>query len=151
MWFFDWLVAWANVPYAIALGAASLFYFLQLTGVLDSDGEDADGDAGAPAELAMGPRLPLAFALELGLFSFGVAGLALHAGSSASDLSPSSLLWSAPLALVIALGSTRALARLLAPLLDSRPAAASTMQGLIGSVARVISTRVTSDFGDIAT
>jgi membrane protein implicated in regulation of membrane protease activity len=42
---FGFLIAWANVPFAIAAGVASLFALLQVTGVLGLIAGGGDGDA----------------------------------------------------------------------------------------------------------
>jgi len=54
--FFDWLAAWPNVPFTIALGATLLFALAQASGLLglfaggDAHG-DADGHAGAGGDV----------------------------------------------------------------------------------------------------
>jgi membrane protein implicated in regulation of membrane protease activity len=174
----SWL-SWANVPFLSALAIAVLFATLQATGLLgllaggdhdgdhDADGDgDADGDAYADAHsdgdahvtqegfsiaglLGVG-RVPLTFLLQSFAIALGIAGLSIHTIAYGIAAPPTrALLWSAPLAIAIALTLTSALARVAGRIFSTEGQEASRRSQLVGSTGVVISSRVDREFGEV--
>jgi hypothetical protein len=124
----------------------------------DGDGEDSDGDDGESesgwiaklgAPLGVG-RIPITLIGEIFMVVFGVSGLVMNTYFvEASEIPWMSLLWTLPGATLIAYGAQSATARVVAPLVDDRPAAATKRNELVGSIATVISRSVTEDFGEV--
>jgi hypothetical protein len=124
----------------------------------DGDGEDSDGDDGEAesgwiaklgAPLGVG-RIPITLIGEIFMVVFGVAGLVMNTYFvEASEIPWMSLLWTLPGATMVAYGAQSATARVIAPLVDDRPAAATKRNELVGSIATVISRSVTEDFGEV--
>lgn len=124
----------------------------------DGDGEDSDGDDGESesgwiaklgAPLGVG-RIPITLIGQVFMVAFGVTGLVMNTYFvEASEIPWMSLLWTLPGATTIAYGVQSATARVLAPLVDDRPAAATKRNELVGSIATVISRSVTEDFGEV--
>jgi membrane protein implicated in regulation of membrane protease activity len=170
----SWL-SWANVPFLSALAIAVLFATLQATGLLgllaggdhdgdhdgDADGDvdgdaDGDGDAHATHEgfsiaglLGVG-RVPLTFLLQSFAIALGIAGLSIHTIAYGVAAPPTrALLWSAPLAITIALALTSALARVAGRIFSTEGQEASRRSQLVGSTGVVISSRVDREFGEV--
>ncbi len=170
----SWL-SWANVPFLSALAIAVLFATLQATGLLgllaggDHDGDhdadgDADGDADADGDgephathegfsiaglLGVG-RVPLTFLLQSFAIALGIAGLSIHTIAYGIAAPPTrALLWSAPLAITIALALTSALARVAGRIFSTEGQEASRRSQLVGSTGVVISSRVDREFGEV--
>jgi membrane protein implicated in regulation of membrane protease activity len=170
----SWL-SWANVPFLSALAIAVLFATLQATGLLgllaggdhdgdhdgDADGDvdgdaDGDGDAHATHEgfsiaglLGVG-RVPLTFLLQSFAIALGIAGLSIHTIAYGVAAPPTrALLWSAPLAVTIALALTSALARVAGRIFSTEGQEASRRSQLVGSTGVVISSRVDREFGEV--
>jgi len=170
----QFLTAWANAPFTIAFGVAASVALLQASGALslladdadndvdaDADGEldhdveaDADGDNDHDADehsflelLGVG-RIPFALVWQTGAIAFAITGLALNARyAGGSEPPPITLLWTLPSGIVAALGSIAGAARLLGPLFTPREA--TSRHALVGRAGTVISTRVTSEFGEV--
>jgi hypothetical protein len=102
---------------------------------------------GAP--LGVG-RIPVTLIGQIFMVVFGVAGLVMNTiFAETSGIPWMSLLWTLPGAMLIAYGVQSATARVIAPLVDDRPAAATKRNELVGSIATVISRSVTEDFGEV--
>jgi hypothetical protein len=160
------LFEWSRIPFVVALGVAFAFALLQMTGALgllaadgdvDADGDgdvdadaDADHDADGEHEGAGGAILrqigvgkaPLFVLGETFAVTFGVIGLALDA-----VLGVHALVWSVPIAALVALGATRMFAGAIARILG-RSAEASARADLVGTAGVVISSRVDAEFGE---
>jgi hypothetical protein len=181
MTLWNYLVAWANVPFTVAVGVTLLFALVQASGLAgllgghDADAGDADGDADADADadgdaddahdaddadgesalarlgsaFGMG-RLPMTLLAQVFLIVLGVCGLLINVpfiGAGAIPLT--TLFYSLPLATIVALGGNAAMTRLLAPIVDDKAQAATRRGALVGSIATVISTKVTEEFGEV--
>jgi hypothetical protein len=175
----DRLFVWANAPYVVALGISLLFGTLQMSGLLAfggdgaAGGDDAGGaDGGAEAEAAAGDAgadahdhgagqalvhasgasgAPTSWLLHVFALTFGVTGLfatalVTRAGERADA---ATLLWSVPLAFVVALVATRATNRRLGPVLSGDASRATSRRELVGSLGVVISSKVDASFGEV--
>jgi membrane protein implicated in regulation of membrane protease activity len=81
---------------------------------------------------------------------FGLTGLVLNARWVNVGPPPvSSLLWTVPVSTVSALAVMALLARILRPILSSKETEATKRSALVGQVGTVISSRVTTEFGEI--
>lgn len=175
MTFLRFLIAWANLPFAIASGIALVFALLQVTGVLaligsgdhdgdhdlDGDGEpDADADADHDADhagigdaifggLGVG-RIPISIIWQSYAIVFAVTGYALNArwlGVSEPPLL--TLAWTVPSGLVAGYAVVATLARLLGPVFATKPHEATSRAELVGLSGVVISSKVTDEFGEV--
>lgn len=190
----EYLVAWPNVPFTVAVGATLLFASVQASGLAgliggghadgdadadaeadvdgdvdhdvdadadgdtdgdadhDADGDDTDGESWAlklGAAFGMG-RLPVTLLVQVFLVVFGVSGLLLNVAFVGTGAIPLwTLLYSLPVATLVALGANGAMTRLLAPIVDDRAQAATKRSALVGSIATVISRKVTEEFGEV--
>jgi membrane protein implicated in regulation of membrane protease activity len=160
--FWSSLIAWANVPFTVALGVAVVFAMLSLSGVLgwlagdgddadghDADGHDADGDAddGDHDDGAEG-KLPMSVAWQTFSAVFGVVGLAMNTPFLSRGGAPAmSLLWTLPAAAFVAWIVTRLAGRVLARFTSGSEA--TSRQELVGQAGVVISTRVDGAFGEV--
>ena len=82
-------------------------------------------------------RIPITLIGEIFMVVFGVVGLVMNTYFvEASEIPWVSLLWTLPGATILAYGAQSATARVLAPLVDDRPAAATKRNELIGSIRR---------------
>ncbi|MDQ3035203.1 MAG: DUF1449 family protein [Myxococcota bacterium] len=125
---------------------------------VDADGDaDANGGAAHPsvsaallAPLAIG-RVPLTLTAEIAGLSFAVTGLALNAPffSDPSGAPLISLAWTLPASALIGYAAAALAARVLAPIVDDRPHAATSRRELVGTIGVVISSRVSDAFGEI--
>jgi membrane protein implicated in regulation of membrane protease activity len=193
--FLSTLLAWANVPFLVALGVAVTFALLQVTGILgllagggDHDGDadadggadhdadvdaggdhdvdadaDADGDHDADADgdhdgvghqflvdLGVG-RVPMSIIWQTFAASFAFAGLATNFiyAKRAGVLPTHALAWAAPIALVFGYLVTRGLSRALGKVIANPDQEATSRKQLVGQSGVVISSRVTSEFGEV--
>jgi hypothetical protein len=168
----QFLTAWANAPFTIAFGVAASVALLQASGALslladdadhdvdaDADGDldhdaEADGDTDHDADehsflevLGIG-RIPFALVWQTGAIAFAITGLALNARFiGGGEPPPITLLWTMPVSIVAAFGSIAGAARLLGPLFT--PKEATSRHALVGRAGVVISSRVTSEFGEV--
>jgi hypothetical protein len=177
--FLRFLIAWANVPFAVAGGIAIIFALLQVSGLLgvltgggdhdaDGDGEidadgDADGDADHDAEhggdhAGIGEaifgglgvgRLPLSILWQSYAVVFAVTGLALNARFLGSTPPLVTLAWTVPSGLVVGYGVVAVLARVLGPVFATKPHEATSRAELVGLAGTVISSKVSREFGEI--
>ncbi len=176
---FGFLIAWANVPFAIAAGVAALFALLQVTGILgvlasaegdvdhdvdhDLDAEhdaDTDGDqdhdaadrgwgAAALAPLGLG-RIPFSIIWQTYALAFATTGLALNARYLGAVSVPLvSLAWTLPASLLGGYVAVALVARLLGPVLSSKDQEATSRAQLVGQIGVVISSKVDQDFGEV--
>jgi hypothetical protein len=124
---------------------------------------DADHDADADAEddgpgfgdkmlvdLGVG-RVPFSTLWQTFAITFGLAGLAINALvlTPRGAVAPITLVFTIPLSLVIAYVITRTTTRVLGRLLAGENEEASSRKDLVGSSGMVISSQVTSEFGEI--
>lgn len=194
----DYLVAWPNVPFTIAVGATLLFAAVQASGLMGLLGGDADGDADADADVdgdvdadadvdgdvdadadadtdgdgdadhdadaddageswalklgsafGMG-RLPMTLLAQVFLVVLGVSGLLMNLPFVSSGVIPFwTLLYTLPASALCALGADAAMSRVLAPIVDDKAQAATKRSALVGSIATVISRKVTEEFGEV--
>lgn len=134
---------------------------------VDADG-DADGDADHDADndadneesgslggkilvdLGVG-RVPFSTVWQAFAIAFGMVGLAvnLFVLGSPGAIATSTLAISLPIALVSAYLITRTITRLLGRVLGGEQEEASSRKDLIGSTGTVISSQITSEFGEI--
>jgi membrane protein implicated in regulation of membrane protease activity len=157
------LMASANIPFAMALGIAVLFVLLQVSGLLGllaggegDHGHDVHHEAGPSwATGAFGPlgagKLPLSLIGQTFLAVFAASGLALNAGyvDAPGGVPLVSLAWSLPSSLLLAYKATALLARLLGPVFAPRQQEATSRDELVGAIGVVISSAVDEQFGEI--
>ncbi len=186
----DYLVAWPNVPFTIAVGATLLFAAVQASGLMGLLGGDADADADADADVdgdvdadadadadadgdgdadhdadaddagenwalklgsafGMG-RLPTTLLAQVFFVVLGVGGLLMNVPFVSVGTIPLwTLLYTLPASALIALGADAAMTRVLAPIVDDKAQAATKRSALVGSIATVISRKVTEEFGEV--
>lgn len=167
------LLTWANVPFVVALGVAVTFSAVRMSGLLgalagdgdgdaDGDGEaDGDGDADAEdgdadesrsvfASLGAG-KVPTTLLWQVYAASFAFAGLAANAVYLARfGAAPAySLAWTVPFGVAVGGLVTRSVARPLGRLLANDSDDATSRAELVGQTAIVISSRVTTEFGEV--
>lgn len=128
---------------------------------VDADGDhDADHDADHDQDGGFGGkilvdlgvgRVPFSTLWQAFTITFGIAGLAINSLVLAprGAIAPSSLAITIPLALLAAYALTRTLTRVLGRVLSGEHEEASSRKDLIGSTGTVISSQVTSEFGEI--
>lgn len=173
----QFLTAWANAPFTVSFGIATGVAALQASGAMsllvgdhdadadadmdaDLDAEadvDADADADGDAEAGHGSvhdrlgigRIPFSLAWQTGAIAFAITGWALNARWLGGGEPPptTTLLWTVPTGFVAALASIAGAARILGPLFT--PPEATSRHALIGREGVVISSRVTSEFGEV--
>ncbi len=121
----------------------------------DDDGDDqASGGRGFGA-IAFGPlgigKVPFSIIWQTYALVFSVIGLAINSRFSAEDGSVPlrALMFSGPIAFAAGYGAVAALARVLGPMLSSRKEDATSRKELVGQLGVVISSRVSSDFGEV--
>jgi len=164
----------ANLPFVFTLGVSVLFVLLQWSGAMgllgDGDGGDADaevdGDADADADVdpdsdadtddadhhaAPLLKLPLTVRGPIAAIGFSLTGFALNAAThgEAATLPLTTMLWTLPAGLLAGYLSSRAVTRLLAPILDDHQNAAPQRKSLVGRIGTVISTGVNAEFGEV--
>lgn len=182
----EFLVAWANVPFTVSVGATLIFALVQASGVAglisghadgdadadadadvdgdadgdadgDGDAEDSDGESSAlklglsfgGRALGMG-RLPMTLLAQVFLVVFGVCGLLVNVAFVSRGVIPLwTLLYSLPVAALVALEANATMTRFLAPIVDDKAQAATKRSALVGSIATVISRQVTEEFGEV--
>ena len=123
---------------------------------------DADHDADAEAEdghsigdYLLGPlgfgKIPFSIIWQTYAVAFAAAGLALNARYLSRPGGPpiGSLWWTTALALVAGYGVVALIARFLGPVLSSTKEEATSRGELVGQTGVVISSRVTSEFGEV--
>lgn len=121
---------------------------------------DADHDAEHETHSSLGGRflvdlgvgrVPFSILWQTFAIGFGLVGLCLNTLvlSPRGLLSAGSLAITIPVALFLAWLVTRAASRLLGKVVGSNDSEATSRHGLIGSTGTVISSRITSDFGEI--
>lgn len=168
------LFAWGNLPFTVVLAVAVLFAALQMSGALgllagdgagdagdaDADG-DADGDAGGDADgdhggIAHGVleffgvgRVPLTVTAQVFSVVFALAGLLTNTLRGAHEPAASSLVWTVPVAFVVAALASSFTARLLGNAFDSSGSEATTRSELVGRTGVVVSSRVDAEFGHV--
>ncbi|MGD9545651.1 MAG: OB-fold-containig protein, partial [Methylocystis sp.] len=134
-----------NLPFSVAIALMLLLALVQLSGLADVIGGDADVDVSAPAAIDAGllslvglGRLPLLMWLMMFLTSFGLVGLAgqqLVAALAGSALNA----WvAASAAALIALPLTAVLARPLARIMPRDETTAIHVNALVGHEAEIV-------------
>lgn len=128
---------------------------------VDADGDhDADHDADHEQDGGFGGkilvdlgvgRVPFSTLWQTFTITFGIAGLAINSLVLAprGAIATSSLAITIPLSLLAAYALTRTLTRVLGRVLSGEHEEASSRKDLIGSTGTVISSQVTSEFGEI--
>lgn len=128
---------------------------------VDADGDhDADHDADHDQDGGIGGkilvdlgvgRVPFSTLWQAFTITFGIAGLAINSLVLAprGAITTSSLAMTIPLSLLAAYALTRTLTRVLGRVLAGEHEEASSRKDLIGSTGTVISSQVTSEFGEI--
>lgn len=134
---------------------------------VDADGDhdadadnDADNDADHEQEGGLGGRIlidlgvgrvPFSTLWQAFAITFGISGLALNSLVLAPRgfTAPSTLAVTIPIALIISYLVTRTLTRVLGRALAGEHEEASSRKDLIGSTGTVISSQITSEFGEI--
>jgi membrane protein implicated in regulation of membrane protease activity len=118
----------------------------------DNEHEDYGGDRGF-TNIVLGGigvgRIPLSLIWQTFALVFAVTGLILNASSLPLGPSTLSLVWNVPIASIAAYGFVALLARILGPIFATKEAEATKRSALVGQIGTVISSRVTSDFGEI--
>ena len=121
----------------------------------DDDGDDqASGGRGFGA-IAFGPlgvgKVPFSIIWQTYALVFAVIGLAVNSRFSSDDgaVPLRALMFSGPIAFAAGYGAVAALARVLGPMLSSRKEDATSRKELVGQLGVVISSRVSSDFGEV--
>ncbi|UQA60787.1 OB-fold-containig protein [Polyangium aurulentum] len=120
-------------------------------GDADVDG-DGDHDLGDKILIDLGVgRVPFSLVWQTFAMAFGVGGLAVNAIylGRGGVLSPVTLAWTIPLALLFAYGVTRIVSRLLGRVIANPDQEATSRQGLVGTTGIVISTRINDEFGEV--
>jgi membrane protein implicated in regulation of membrane protease activity len=171
------LLAWANVPFTVALGVALGFAFLQMTGLLGllagggehhGDAHHAGADHGAhhghdaDHEESPGPghqllaglgvgRVPLSIVWQTFAVAFGFAGVAANAvyQSLTGALPPLTLAWTVPGGALFAYAVTRVIARAVGRMVADPRQEATTRRQLVGHGGVVISSRIDAEFGEV--
>jgi membrane protein implicated in regulation of membrane protease activity len=137
----------------------------------DADGDEADADEGDDSDdesddaddegadrgvfaLALAPlgkgKLPWSLLWQSFAVIFAVTGYAANVRYLREASVPlRSLLWTVPLALLVAYACVALLARLLGPVFSSEADLATSRKDLVGELGVVISTRVTAEFGEV--
>ncbi len=124
----------------------------------DADADDGDDQASGGrgfGAIAFGPlgvgKVPFSIIWQTYALVFAVIGLAINSRFSAEDGSVPlrALMFSGPVAFAAGYGAVAALARVLGPMLSSRKEDATSRKELVGQLGVVISSRVSSDFGEV--
>lgn len=120
----------------------------------ESDDSDDEGDARGVFALALAPlgkgKLPWSLLWQSFAVIFAVTGYAANARYLREATVPlRSLLWTVPLALLVAYACVALLARVLGPVFSSDADLATSRKDLVGELGVVISTRVTAEFGEV--
>jgi membrane protein implicated in regulation of membrane protease activity len=122
------------------------------------DADEADNDADQHASLGqivfgtLGVgKIPLSIVWQVYAVVFGVAGLALNTRflKTGASIPTSSLFTAAPFAVVVAYAVVALIARITAPLFATKASEATARHELVGHDAVVISSQVTSEFGEV--
>ncbi|MDI1442999.1 OB-fold-containig protein [Polyangium sp. 6x1] len=128
---------------------------------VDADGDhDHDHDADHDNDASLGGkilvdlgagRVPFSVLWQTFAVTFGITGLALNTlyFGRAGALAPSTLALSLPASLLVAYLVTRTASRLLGKVVAPAGEEATSRRNLVGCAGVVISTRVTSEFGEI--
>ncbi|PLS83303.1 MAG: hypothetical protein CYG59_01745 [Chloroflexi bacterium] len=153
---FDFLFAWYNVPFVVALGSCLVLALLQMMGPFGDSDADADGDVdgsgwfeGALDAIGVG-RAPLTIVLLAFCGSLGIVGLIINT-LIANTLGhyPDIALWLAlPTAFVLGLLLTGRLSTAFAQLAPERSSAIGFDQ-LVGRVGIVVSPAVSLTYGRV--
>lgn len=160
------LLAWANVPFMVALGVAVGFALLQMSGLLGllagagdhaggaaHEGHEAhheheghDGDAHGDHAKA-----PISIVWQSFAIAFGFAGFAINTVylGQTGALPTENLLWTIPTAAAFALVVTRLVSRTVGRAIAGPEQEATTRGQLVGRGGVVISSRIDAEFGEV--
>lgn len=119
----------------------------------DNDGDhEHGGSVGGKILVDLGVgRVPFSTVWQTFAITFGIAGLAVNSLALAPSgvVAPSTLAFTIPLSLVVAYLITRTTTRILGRFLGGEHEEASSRKDLVGSTGIVISSQITSEFGEI--
>ena len=118
----------------------------------DADNEDSGSLGGRIlVDLGVG-RVPFSTVWQAFAITFGIAGLAINSlvlAPNGAAAAPITLAYTIPLSLVAAYLITRTATRVLGRVLGGEHEEASSRKDLVGSTGTVISSQITSEFGEI--
>ncbi len=118
----------------------------------DADNEDSGSLGGRIlVDLGVG-RVPFSTVWQAFAITFGIAGLAINSlvlAPNGAAAAPMTLAYTIPLSLVAAYLITRTATRVLGRVLGGEHEEASSRKDLVGSTGTVISSQITSEFGEI--